>query len=485
MLQHPAASPAPCPPFAADARPDSGRTSIAHRRVALVATPCPFVPRRFPRHSPENPVHECPFSALSLFLGFLAPPLANPSHPPPRPNPTVSIGDLVRRRCPTIRSFASTRRRSPRPAPRGPPPGFRRIRCCPATWVPMRTRDLGRDTGRRGCGVVGVRAAARRMAGAHRVEEGQPRHGIPAELGLASTAPTLPPGPVCWRSGCCRLRTRNRNRRGCCASKSGTSWFNAIRPASRHAGNPTHGGTGADGPAAGVRGRPRRGPSSSNWPRSRDSPPRSQWSLSPVQLEFRPAPEVHQLQTLARTNHFELRVRAVELERAGIPRGPRAQQRWPGHQPRTPDLQQNAADNQRSVGVGLSFPHPLWNLPIPPASRRPAPGRSRRGPCSRRPSETTLQVSQSATTYTTKVREMNRWRPDTVAHFRGRPGGRPPLPPGRRADRDYVELQRQYLDAVTALLETRQEAPEAAQQLELLTGLPEPLVVTKATETQP
>jgi len=35
----------------------------------------------------------------------------------------------------------------------------------------------------------------------------------------------------------------------------------------------------------------------------------------------------------------------------------------------------------------------------------------------------------------------------------------------------YVELQRQYLDAVEALLDTKREALDAGQQLELLTGL--------------
>jgi cobalt-zinc-cadmium efflux system outer membrane protein len=34
-----------------------------------------------------------------------------------------------------------------------------------------------------------------------------------------------------------------------------------------------------------------------------------------------------------------------------------------------------------------------------------------------------------------------------------------------------VELQKQYLDAVEALLDTKREALEAAVQLELLTGL--------------
>ncbi|MFO1460523.1 MAG: TolC family protein [Verrucomicrobiota bacterium] len=208
--------------------------------------------------------------------------------------------------------------------------------------------------------------------------------------------------------------------------------------------------------------------------------------LSPVQLEFRPAPEVHQLQTLARTNHFELRVRAVELEQQGFRVDLARNERWPDISLGPQIWQQNAADNQRSVGVGLSFPLPLWNRNtsrIEAARAREIQARTLLAAAQR---ETALQVSQSATTYTTKVREMNRWRPDTVAHFRES---------AELADRHYrlgavpaatyVELQRQYLDAVTALLETRQEALEAAQQLELLTGLPEPLVVTKATETQP
>ncbi|HEV8712916.1 MAG TPA: transporter, partial [Candidatus Binatia bacterium] len=35
----------------------------------------------------------------------------------------------------------------------------------------------------------------------------------------------------------------------------------------------------------------------------------------------------------------------------------------------------------------------------------------------------------------------------------------------------YVELQKQYLEAIEALLDTRREALDAGQQLELLTGL--------------
>jgi cobalt-zinc-cadmium efflux system outer membrane protein len=76
---------------------------------------------------------------------------------------------------------------------------------------------------------------------------------------------------------------------------------------------------------------------------------------------------------------------------------------------------------------------------------------------------------------------MAKWRPESVAEFRKAAG---------LADRHYrlgavpmtiyVELQKQYLDAVEALLETRREALEAAQQLELLTGLNINAVQTKS-----
>jgi len=93
------------------------------------------------------------------------------------------------------------------------------------------------------------------------------------------------------------------------------------------------------------------------------------------------------------------------------------------------------------------------------------------------------KVLESALIYERKVREMGKWRPDTVEHFREA---------AELADRHYrmgavpvstyVELQKQYLEAVEGLLDTRKEALEAAQSLELLTGLRTPLVATAGKE---
>ena len=49
----------------------------------------------------------------------------------------------------------------------------------------------------------------------------------------------------------------------------------------------------------------------------------------------------------------------------------------------------------------------------------------------------------------------------------------------------YVELQEKYLEAVEGLLETKKEALESAQNLELVTGLRPPLARTTPTAEKP
>ena len=82
------------------------------------------------------------------------------------------------------------------------------------------------------------------------------------------------------------------------------------------------------------------------------------------------------------------------------------------------------------------------------------------------------QVVGQALTYQAKHTEMAKWRPESVEAFRKA---------AELSDRHYrlgavpiatfVELQKQYLEAVEALLDTKREALEAGQQIQLLTGL--------------
>jgi len=211
----------------------------------------------------------------------------------------------------------------------------------------------------------------------------------------------------------------------------------------------------------------------------------SRFTILPAQLEFRPIVDRTRLTVLARTNNFDLRLRAVELEQQGFRVDLAKNERWPSVSIGPSMWQQNAADDQRSVGVGISFPLPLWNRNasgVQSAKARQIQAETLLAVAQR---NTEREVAQAAATYDAKLQEMNRWRPEAVEHFREA---------AELADRHYrlgavpaatyVELQRQYLDAVNGLLDTKREALEAGQQLELLTGLTEPLVTVRPEGAQ-
>jgi cobalt-zinc-cadmium efflux system outer membrane protein len=86
--------------------------------------------------------------------------------------------------------------------------------------------------------------------------------------------------------------------------------------------------------------------------------------------------------------------------------------------------------------------------------------------------EVERRVTQSATTFEAKREQIAKWQVDTVAKFREA---------AELADRNYrlgavalpvyVETQKQYLEIVGALQEMKKDALQAAQELEILTGL--------------
>jgi len=178
------------------------------------------------------------------------------------------------------------------------------------------------------------------------------------------------------------------------------------------------------------------------------------------------------LLALARTNNFELRVRVAELAQQGFRVALAKNERYPAISVGPSYSEETALERDRVISVGVSLPLQLWNRNT--ANIEAAAAR-------RMQAETSLFVGQreverkvleAAVTYETKVREMGKWRGDAVEHFREA---------AELADRHYrlgavpvstyVELQKQYLEAVEGLLDTKKEALEAAAQLELLTGL--------------
>jgi len=200
--------------------------------------------------------------------------------------------------------------------------------------------------------------------------------------------------------------------------------------------------------------------------------PAAQLSVASTHLAFRPAESMETLTALAHTNNFELRLRAIELAQQGFRVDLAKNERYPAISLGPTISEENAGDRERIIGVGVSLPLPLWNRNkgnIETAVARRMQAEVSLNVTAR---EIERKVMEAALTYETKVREMTKWRPDSVERFRDA---------ADVADRHYrlgavpistyVELQKQYLEAVESLLDTKKEALEAAQNLELLTGL--------------
>lgn len=211
--------------------------------------------------------------------------------------------------------------------------------------------------------------------------------------------------------------------------------------------------------------------------------PDARLSIGQSHLAFRPAEEFDTLLARARTNNFELRVRTVELTQQGFRVDLAKNGRYPAISVGPSYSEERAGDRERIIGVGISVPLPLWNRNsgnIETAMARQMQAEVSMAVVQR---EVERKVVETALTYKTKLAEIGKWRPDSVEHFREA---------AELADRHYrlgsvpiatyVELQKQYLEAVESLLDTKKEALEAAAQLELLTGLPLPLTDTNAKE---
>jgi cobalt-zinc-cadmium efflux system outer membrane protein len=200
-------------------------------------------------------------------------------------------------------------------------------------------------------------------------------------------------------------------------------------------------------------------------------------SIARTDLKFRPTQELQTLMALAHTNNFELRLQAVELAQQGFRVALAKNERFPGISVGPTVSEENAFERERIIGVGVSFPLPLWNRNT--ANIEISKARQMQAETSFAVSqrEVDRKVMEAALTYQTKVREMSQWRPDAVDQFRDA---------AELADRHYrlgavpvsvyIELQKQYLEAVESLLDTKKEALEAAQKLELLTGGMPPLM---------
>jgi cobalt-zinc-cadmium efflux system outer membrane protein len=193
-------------------------------------------------------------------------------------------------------------------------------------------------------------------------------------------------------------------------------------------------------------------------------------------------PALDRLMAAANTNNFELRTRAAELVQQGFRVELARNERWPAFEVGPMTMGQDGSSLDRIVGVGVAFPLPLWrpraaNIAASEAKRQQAVAVLA---VARR--EVERRVLSASRGYDSRIAELDHWRSDVVVQFESA---------AELADRHYrlgavpattyVELQKQYLDAVEAHLDTRREALAALLELEQATGLS----LVSASNTQP
>jgi len=204
----------------------------------------------------------------------------------------------------------------------------------------------------------------------------------------------------------------------------------------------------------------------------RGAAPGDALTLTRMNLTFRPIEmDKNELIKLAGSNDFQVRLRAIELERQGYRVRLAKNERFPDITAGPAISNERAGDRERIIGAAISLPLPLWDRNQGNVATAKAQQIQAETSFELAQRDAERRVVEAITTYETKLKEMENWRPDSIKHFKEA---------AELADRHYrlgavpvstyIELQSQYLDTIEGLQDTKKEALETAAQLELMTG---------------
>jgi len=173
----------------------------------------------------------------------------------------------------------------------------------------------------------------------------------------------------------------------------------------------------------------------------------------------------------ARSNAFDIRIRQVELAQQGFKVALSKNERFPTIAVGPFYSLENAIDREHRVGLGISLPLPLWDRNLGNIATSKARQQQAEASLAMTAREVERRVTQAAATLEAKRAEIETWKTGTMTKLREA---------SELADRSYrlgaiplatyVEIQKQYLEAVGAFNDAQKDALEAAQALEILTG---------------
>jgi len=177
------------------------------------------------------------------------------------------------------------------------------------------------------------------------------------------------------------------------------------------------------------------------------------------------------LVNVSRSNAFDIRIRQAELARQGFKVALSKNERFPAIAVGPFYSLENAIDREQRVGVGVSLPLPLWDRNVGNIESSKARQQQAQASLVLAEREVERRVTQTAATLEAKRAEIETWKSGALAKLREAT---------ELADRNYrlgavpltiyIEIQKQYLEAISAFNDAQKDALEAAQTLEILTG---------------
>ncbi len=204
----------------------------------------------------------------------------------------------------------------------------------------------------------------------------------------------------------------------------------------------------------------------------RGQPAGAEINVEPAMPTLGEIPPVTVLLASAETNNFDLRSRAAELRQQGFRIDLARNERWPAFTIGPQFSEENSLGQDRLAGVAVSFPLPLWKNPAKNVAAAQARQLQAEALLAMGHRDVERRVVNALHNWQARKTELENWKPDAVEQFRSA---------SELADRHfrlgavpattYVEIQRQYFEAVETLLNTRREALESVLDLEQLTGM--------------
>lgn len=180
---------------------------------------------------------------------------------------------------------------------------------------------------------------------------------------------------------------------------------------------------------------------------------------------------VPNLVAAARANAFDIRVREIELTQHGFKVALSKNERFPAIAVGPFYSLENAIDREQRAGIAVSVPLPLWDRNVGNIQSSKARQQQAEASLAITAREVERRVAQTAATLEAKRAEIETWNSGALVNVREAT---------ELADRNYrlgavplttyLEIQKQYLEAIIAFNDAQKDALEAAQKLEILTG---------------